>query len=454
MGFQDANALSDMDFSLMWPDSEDLFQSIFSTDFSNSWQVPPGTLPLPSGTLSLPPAPQTQIARPPRLHPLPADGSGTSTPRRDARPNESQVPSGDNQIRAGDNQGAVDGVSQMVADYSSSLTAAVDSKSITSVFLDESLHMFFDRFIPIFPIMHRPTFVYRDCSHALLLNAIALGSLYLGPADSIAKGESLWRLAHTAVATSWQTLITHRGPYDACSGVQLVLASLLSVVYGALSKNSDIRRASLALHASAFFWARQCGIFNCEPYSLADLPAISAPRADKMHQWRTWAAREIQQRALLSHFVLDGIIAHMQGNSTSVRHTSNTLKLSNCERAFQDTTVDAWLERMHTARQDQNSFRDIYRGLFIRPENLWEISQGCSNFSLRVLLEGLQSMIADSDDLDGGKLIADEEPEYVLIVVQPSSILRTDHRLDTLCRGSTRRFQHVVTWRRWRGWKC
>jgi len=31
-------------------------------------------------------------------------------------------------------------------------------------------------------------------------------------------------------------LITHRGPYDACQGVQLVVTALLAQVYGALSK--------------------------------------------------------------------------------------------------------------------------------------------------------------------------------------------------------------------------
>jgi hypothetical protein len=77
-----------------------------------------------------------------------------------------------------------------VADYvlqSSSVTAAIKATSITSVFLDECLHMFFVRFIPTFPILHRATFVFRDCTHALLLNAMALGSLYLGPKDSVAK---------------------------------------------------------------------------------------------------------------------------------------------------------------------------------------------------------------------------------------------------------------------------
>lgn len=101
---------------------------------------------------------------------------------------------------------------------SSSITAAVEATSLSSVFLDECLHMFFVRFIPTFPVLHRATFVFLDCTQPLLLNAMAIGSLYLGPKDSIAKvseigktsemhtnfyqGEALWRLAHVAVTTS------------------------------------------------------------------------------------------------------------------------------------------------------------------------------------------------------------------------------------------------------------
>lgn len=35
----------DLDFDLIWPDSEDLFQTIMSSDAANQWQIPLGTLP-------------------------------------------------------------------------------------------------------------------------------------------------------------------------------------------------------------------------------------------------------------------------------------------------------------------------------------------------------------------------------------------------------------------------
>ncbi len=74
------------------------------------------------------------------------------------------------------------------------MTAAVEATSLSSVFLDECLHMFFVRFIPTFPVLHRATFVFRECTQPLLLNAMAIGSLYLGPKSSVAKVDGLGTL--------------------------------------------------------------------------------------------------------------------------------------------------------------------------------------------------------------------------------------------------------------------
>lgn len=43
----DMNCATDLDFQLIWPDSEELFQSIMSTDTTS--HMPVGTLPFPQG---------------------------------------------------------------------------------------------------------------------------------------------------------------------------------------------------------------------------------------------------------------------------------------------------------------------------------------------------------------------------------------------------------------------
>ena len=146
----------------------------------DQWKMAPGILPILSCA-----------------HPTTAANLGSSS-FQDSGSSFGTVP-------AGESEQAVHNVSQMVASLvrspyilaagfitditgqSSTVTAAVDATSLTSVFLDECLHMFFVRFIPTFPVLHRATFVFRESSQPLLLNAMAIGSLYLGPKASVAK---------------------------------------------------------------------------------------------------------------------------------------------------------------------------------------------------------------------------------------------------------------------------
>ena len=165
-------------------------------------------------------------------------------------------------------------------------------------------------------------------------------------------------------------------------------------------QNRDIRTTSQAFHALGFFWARRCGMFDSERYSLNDLPSLDAPDSEKDHQWRVWAAKEIQHRALLSHYVLDGLISSMSGRPTSVRHAANQLGLPTNEAAFEASTPQEWLTHMQSESTVQSSFRGIFRSLFLPSKGPNSVDYTYSAFSLRVILEGLQSLVLDCDNDD------------------------------------------------------
>lgn len=65
-----------------------------------------------------------------------------------------------------------------------SVTSNAALFDLTPRFLDSSLHTFFTKLLHILPVIHKPTFVYRECSAPLLLNAISLGSLFIGTEDA------------------------------------------------------------------------------------------------------------------------------------------------------------------------------------------------------------------------------------------------------------------------------
>jgi hypothetical protein len=143
-------------------------------------------------------------------------------------------------------------------------------------------------------------------------------------------------------------------------------------------------------------------MFDAEPAPLDQLPSMTASVAEKEHHWRTWVSWEIQQRALLAYYILDGLLAQLSGEATSVRHAANQLSLPSSDVAFEATTADEWLAYARTQQPDSRSFRYIFRQLFsntVAPSPLEPLT---SSFSLRVVLEGLQSLLSDCDEDDSG----------------------------------------------------
>jgi hypothetical protein len=141
-------------------------------------------------------------------------------------------------------------------------------------------------------------------------------------------------------------------------------------------------------------------MLDSEPFSIEDVPFPNTPSSEKDRKWRTWAAREIQQRALLAYYILDGLVAQMSGDGASTRHVANPLTLPSSEAAFDANTADEWLTHMRSQKAEQPSFRLIFRSLFPPTSSFRALDYQLSAFSLRVILEGLQSLVSDSDECD------------------------------------------------------
>ena len=276
------------------------------------------------------------------------------------------------------------------------VTSEAQSTGLTPVFLDGCLYMFFTNLNPHFPVVHRPTFVFKDWTHPLLLNAIALGSLFMCQQENVQKGEILWRLAHTAVATSWNTLIEHRGPYDACSGVQLVLTALLGQVYAIFSTNVTLRRTAQTFHSLGFYWARECGMYATEEDP--EFRNIGATHEEAELRWKQWAAEETQLRALLGHYILDGQIAHYTGGPTCQRHASNHLRLPCDNNVFEASTVEEWISSIKATSRPSSTFADLFTVLFSSRLESYYLSIRIPVLTAYVLLEGLKSFVLESND--------------------------------------------------------
>ncbi|KAL4982741.1 cytochrome P450 [Aspergillus falconensis] len=385
---------------LLWPDSEQLLQNIMSID-PNIWQQP---LALTPSTLAV-----------------------LDTPGEFMENRYQQSPA--NSIIADDGRQAVQSLNSLISDTFTKVTAPASLTGLTSRFLDGSLHMFFENIIPMFPIFHRPTFVFRDCAPPLLLNAIALGALFLGSQDAIDKADGLWRLAHTAVATSWHSMISRRRPSDSYAGVELIQTVLLSQIYAALSKNRTFRTTSQVFHGLGIHWASHCGMYDAANAVTLPRPADSADA--KREAWYRWIAQETMLRTLLGLYIVDGVVSQFSGNPTFARHTANPLLLPSCDEVFNAPSADDWIQLMQQNPAVQTRFCDVYHSLFqgslgsISGSSLYDVSL----FHHKVVLEGIRCLVSEMNRINPPPVGLPSKQDLMSVLRKLRQHILNSHRL-------------------------
>ena len=357
---------------LTWPDSEDLLQSILNNSID---PTVPNIETLPP---QVPPTVGSEASRQVPSPWLPQDDVG--------RPREGSE--------------AVRNVSQIIADVSTNVASDAESTTLSPAFLDECLHLFFDQFTPAFLVFHRPTFAYREWTHPLLLNAIALGSLFLREERHVRQGEALWKLAHVAVATSWHSLIQHKAPNDRCNGVQLVGTAFLGQTYAMLSRNHKLRMTSQIFHSLGFYWARECGMYTSRlDFTLPHTLELS--NESLIHEWRQWAADEVQLRVLLAHYILDSQLAHFISAPTSQRHTSNSLRIPCSDALFCASTAAEWAKLLRAESVELPTFRELFWLLYSDRHGASGVTLMLPSLAIKVVIEGLRSVILEAAVVDG-----------------------------------------------------
>lgn len=141
----------------------------------DSENKPPPSGRQAAGTISTEPSLQREPSRDARNHQVTSQDSDWAQSKSQQRAND-----------------AINEAKSLIADLSFSLAA--DTSPLSSQFLEQCLNSFFNRFLPTFAVVHRSTFSVRNTFAPLLINMLALGSLFIPTADAKQKGEALWRL--------------------------------------------------------------------------------------------------------------------------------------------------------------------------------------------------------------------------------------------------------------------
>ncbi|KAG9606034.1 C2H2 type zinc finger domain protein, partial [Aureobasidium melanogenum] len=262
----------------------------------------------------------------------------------------------------------------------------------------DCLDIFLSRFSRILPIVHEPTFDPSQTAPSTLLLMLALGSGLLASNAAVSRAESLWSLAHAGAITSWPTMLSSQGSYDPCPGVQLVLTAAFGQIYAILSSNIRLRTTAQVVHPLGFHWARQSCMYNYH-YNF-DMTPQNDPSVPLDTTWRKWAAAEVQLRAVLALYILDGQIAQLSGTCTCVRHSINALPMPSTRAVFAAPDATTWKTEMSRSMTVKSNFRDFISALY-KNESVLPGMQHVSPFAIRVVLESFQSFASERLDAGG-----------------------------------------------------
>ena len=240
-------------------------------------------------------------------------------------------------------------------------------------------------------ILHEPTFSLQGCCPFLLLNMVAIGSLFFGSTDAIIRGEFLWRLAQTAAATSWGDVFEG----NICGFKhtrQIVTTALLGQTYAMLSRSRRLRTLCQSLHGLPFSWARQFGMFEQTRDLLDDVPDMSASQEEKTTKWRAWIAVEIQRRTLLGIYIIDAQLARYAGADPIGKHVTNPLPFTGNHAAFQARTEDSWIKEMRTTQTCPPTFREVFLSLF---KSISSVPACEEHLPILAIMEGFQAILSE-----------------------------------------------------------
>ena len=216
-------------------------------------------------------------------------------------------------------------------DLSKALQLRTFSGSLPSVdFLNLALELYFERFHPIFPIVHKATFRPERATALLLLSICSIGSLFIGTEGATAAGTDLFRRLNKVILASWEQHMCRSGAEALC----MVQAAILGQTFGLMSGTSNDVFMAEAFHGTVLSWVRNV----TSPAQRIALP-INQPtsEADCDRLWRKWSLAEQKARLTLGLRIHDAELAAMFHRHPLLRHNDMTPSFS----YVNDTLFDA-----------------------------------------------------------------------------------------------------------------
>jgi hypothetical protein len=106
----------------------------------------------------------------------------------------------------------------------------------------------------------------------------------------------------------------------------------------------------------------------------------------------------VQRRAVLGHYILDGLTSQASGSPASARHLINKIGVACPDAVFAASSANSWILALQKSNTAQMPMSDIYTHVLESQYALERLK--LSSFSVSVVIEGMQSLISEANEVD------------------------------------------------------
>jgi hypothetical protein len=221
--------------------------------------------------------------------------------------------------------------------------------------LNLALDLYFERFHPILPIVHKATFRPSHANALLLLSMYTIGTLFIGTDNALASGKDIFDRLNKVILVSWEQHLRRSEP----EGLAMVQAALLGQTYAFMYGNSHDAFMAETFHGTTLCWVRKIATTASRDQSQS---AGTTQDQDLDTQWRSWCHAEQKARLMLGIRIHDAELAAMFHRCPLLRHETYTSISSpmSLETLFDAPDASSWSELRQQATDlvsDPNSSR-------------------------------------------------------------------------------------------------
>lgn len=251
-------------------------------------------------------------------------------------------------------------------------------------FLNICVRLYFERFHPVFPVVHAATFRPSKANAVLLLSICSIGSLLTGHPYAVQRGVQLFERLNKAILSNWENLMRH-GPNENFAMIQ---AALLGQTFGLLSGQAKHLVLVDTFHGTIIAWARRAKVFQSrhQPFDHQDLET----------RWREWVRTEEAIRIALAVRMQDAEIANTLHHETLMSLASKRALFAESDSLFFASSPLEW-EALYREKGTHLAIPQPERSPgYITPETLHDhllSIPSSSQFSVLSALEDILSAI-------------------------------------------------------------